>query len=79
VLEDSAVIDIEVLASNWRPVRLETELQELHNITGVKVSQFHGKPLTLLFDPDLHLQERHMQAHFEQVSQSVTLPVSPRE
>jgi len=60
-LKDDAIVDVEVLAPIWRPVRLETDVEELPNIARVRIRLARQRTLVLLFDPELPLQERQMQ------------------
>jgi NAD+ kinase len=60
-LKDDAIVDVEVLAPIWRPVRLETDVEELPNIARVRMRLVRQRRLVLLFDPEVSLQERQMQ------------------
>jgi NAD+ kinase len=68
VLDDDAVIEIEVIEPNHRPVRLETDIHEEQAIHRVIIAKSEEHSLTLLFDPEAHLHERNLQARLDPAS-----------
>ena len=51
MLPDNFDIDIEILDSTYRPVRLETSLTEVLGISRVQISSAYEHELMLLRDP----------------------------
>lgn len=64
VLPQNAVVDIKVLESSKRPVRIEAGQQSIHNVLQAKIWLDRTVALPLLFDPELHLGERIVQEQF---------------
>jgi NAD+ kinase len=50
VLDDQAVLDIEVINSQYRPVRVETSFEEIRNINRIKIFSDRDSVLTLLLE-----------------------------
>ena len=64
VLPQNAVIEIEVLETGKRPVRLEAGTQSIHNVAAAKIWLDPTTTSTLLFDPNEHLGERIVREQF---------------
>jgi NAD+ kinase len=64
VLPQDAVVEIEMLETAKRPVRIEAGAHIIGNAARVKISLDRKKTLTLLFDPDQHLGERIVREQF---------------
>jgi NAD+ kinase len=50
VLDDQAIVDIEVIDSQYRPVRVETSFQEVRQVHRIKISCDRDSLLTLLLE-----------------------------
>jgi NAD+ kinase len=50
VLDDQAIFDIEVIDSQYRPVRVETSFQEVRQVHRIKISCDRDSLLTLLLE-----------------------------
>lgn len=59
------VIKVEVLEAQKRPVSLSADFHEIYNVREVYVRERGDVSLTLLFDPDRHLNERILSEQFE--------------
>jgi NAD+ kinase len=68
VLDEDAVIEIEVIDPSHRPVRLETDIHEESAVQRVRIAKSEEHNLTLLFDPEAHLHERNLQARLDPAS-----------
>lgn len=64
LLPDTSVVEFEVLDPHHRRVSVSFDDQELENVRSVKVFQNTDRHLTLLFDPDHHLEERIIAEQF---------------
>lgn len=64
VLPHSSVVDITVLETDKRPIRLEAGPTVIHHISSVKIALDESVSFTLLFDPDQHLGERIIREQF---------------
>jgi NAD+ kinase len=64
VLPQNAVVDIKVLESSKRPVRIEAGQQSIRNVLQAKIWLDRSLAFSLLFDPELHLGERIVQEQF---------------
>jgi len=64
VLPQSSVIQIDVIETDKRPVRLEAGLTNIHNVASVRLWLDCTTAFTLLFDPDQHLGERIIREQF---------------
>lgn len=64
VLPQDCVIDIEVIETEKRPVRVEAGPTSLHNIATTHMKMDRTTGFTLLFDPDQHLGERIIREQF---------------
>ncbi len=64
LLNDSAKVIFEVLEPGKRPVSATADSTEVRDVARVEVLQDHGKPVTLLFDPDHDLEERILLEQF---------------
>ncbi len=64
VLPQDSVIDIEVLETSKRPVRIEAGASLIHNAVSAIIRLDRKKSLTLLFDPEQHLGERIVREQF---------------
>ncbi len=64
VLPQDSVIDIEVLESDKRPVRIEAGTQTIPHVAQAHLWLDREISFTLLFDPDQHLGERIVQEQF---------------
>ena len=64
VLPQSAVVEIEVLETGKRPVRIEAGTSVITNVAKIKIWLDRAKNTNLLFDPDQHLGERIIRAQF---------------
>ena len=64
VLPQNAVVDIEVLEIDKRPVRIEAGPQSVADMATVKIWLDRKTDITLLFDPEEHLGERIIQEQF---------------
>lgn len=64
VLPQSAVVDIEVLETDKRPVRLEAGPEMVRGVVRTRLWLDCTTAFTLLFDPDQHLSDRLMQEQF---------------
>ena len=52
VINDTAILDVAVLDPEYRPVRVETNLEEFPNLSEARISCFHDANMILLFDPE---------------------------
>ncbi len=64
ILPQNAVIDIEVIEPEKRPIRVEAGFANVPDIRAVKMEMETEKSFTLLFDPDQHLGERIIREQF---------------
>jgi NAD+ kinase len=64
VLPQDAMVEIEVLETKKRPVRIESGLSVIRDAAKVKIWLDRGKNITLLFDPEQHLGERIIREQF---------------
>jgi NAD+ kinase len=64
VLPQTTLIEIEVLETAKRPVRIEAGAMVIPNVTKTKIWLDRTKNITLLFDPDQHLGERIIREQF---------------
>lgn len=64
VLPQNAVIDIKVLESSKRPVRIEAGQRAIKDVLEARIKLDKSVSLPLLFDPELHLGERIVQEQF---------------
>ncbi|MDX2027051.1 MAG: NAD kinase [Alphaproteobacteria bacterium] len=64
VLPQDAVIEIDALETDKRPVRIEAGDAIIHKAKSAKIWLDRKKNLTLLFDPDQHLGERIIREQF---------------
>lgn len=64
VLPQSAQIDIKVLETDKRPVRLEGGGKVFHNVATASITLDRQTDVTLLFDPDEHLGDRIVREQF---------------
>jgi NAD+ kinase len=64
VLPQDSIVEIEVLQTSKRPVRIEAGAEVIANAAAVKIRLDRQKSLTLLFDPDQHLGERIVREQF---------------
>ena len=64
VLPQNAMIQIKVLESSKRPVRIEAGEQSTHQVLDARIWLDTKVNCTLLFDPDQHLGERIVQEQF---------------
>jgi NAD+ kinase len=64
VLPQDATVEIEVLETAKRPVRIEAGTDVIRDATRAKITLDRKKSLTLLFDPDQHLGERIIREQF---------------
>lgn len=55
VVNDHTVIEIEVFDPVYRPVRIETILQEVREVSSVRISSSHDKTITLLREDRPHV------------------------
>jgi NAD+ kinase len=64
VLPQGSRIDIEVLETEKRPVRIEAGSSVIRNAASASIRLDSSKSLSLLFDPDQHLGERIIREQF---------------
>ena len=64
VLSQNAMIQIKVLESSKRPVRIEAGEQSTHHVLDARIWLDATVNCTLLFDPEQHLGERIVQEQF---------------
>lgn len=64
ILPENAVVGIEVLEVNKRPVRLEAGLAVIHRAIQAQIQLDMKQQMTLLFNPDEHLGERIIREQF---------------
>ncbi len=64
VLPQDVTIEIQVLESGKRPVRIEAGDQATHHIAEAHIKMDKATSVTLLFDPDMHLGERIVREQF---------------
>jgi NAD+ kinase len=64
LLRQSAVVDIEVLETAKRPVRIEAGQTSISQVQSATIWLDSATSYALLFDPDQHLGERIMQEQF---------------
>ena len=64
VLPQSSAVDIKVLETQKRPVRIEAGVSVIHNAASATIRLSKDKCLTILFDPDQHLGERIIREQF---------------
>lgn len=64
VLPQDSMVEIEVLETQKRPVRIEAGAHIIRNANAAKIRLDRTKSLTLLFDPDQHLGERIVREQF---------------
>lgn len=64
VLPQSSVIQIEVIETEKRPVRVEAGPSNIHHITAARMWMDCTTAFTLLFDPEQHLGERIIREQF---------------
>lgn len=64
VLPRDSAVEIEVLESAKRPVRIEAGMEIVQNAVHAKIRLDRKKKLALLFDPDQHLGERIVREQF---------------
>jgi NAD+ kinase len=50
VVDERAVVEVEIIDPQYRPVRLETDFEEVPRISRVQIASDQGTPLTLLVD-----------------------------
>lgn len=64
VLPQSSVIQIEVLETDKRPIRVEAGLTDIRDVASARIWMDCTTAFTLLFDPDQHLGERIIREQF---------------
>jgi len=64
VLPQNALVELKVLESSKRPVRIEAGQKSIHNVLGARIWLDKAVSFPLLFDPELHLGERILQEQF---------------
>ncbi len=64
ILPQSCVIDIDIIETEKRPVRVEAGPSVVHGIVSARVWLDCTRAFTLLFDPDQHLGERIIREQF---------------
>lgn len=64
VLPQDSRIDIEVIETDKRPVRVEAGFANIHQVASASMALDRETCFTLLFDPDQHLGERIIQEQF---------------
>ena len=64
VLPQDSVIDIKVIETEKRPVRVEAGTQDIHHVASARISIDRDVAFTLLFDPEQHLGERIIREQF---------------
>jgi NAD+ kinase len=64
VLPQTSLIEIEVLETGKRPVRIEAGAGVIRHVASAKIRHDPTTQATLLFDPDLHLAERIIREQF---------------
>lgn len=64
ILPQSSVIDIEIIETEKRPVRVEAGPSIVHGIVSARIWMDCTTAFTLLFDPDQHLGERIIREQF---------------
>lgn len=64
VLPQNAQIDINVIETDKRPVRIEAGFENIHNVASAKIWLDKTVCFTLLFDPEQHLGERIIREQF---------------
>ncbi len=64
VLPQDSVVDLDVLESEKRPVRIEAGDQEIPHVARARIWLDQDVSFTLLFDPEQHLGEKIVQEQF---------------
>lgn len=64
VLPHNAAIEVEILESIKRPVRIECGITVIRQVAKAKMWLDHEKSIQLMFDPDQHLGERIIREQF---------------
>jgi NAD+ kinase len=64
LLPRSAVVSIDVLEPDKRPVSAVADFTEVREVGKVEIFEDRSVKLTLLFDPDQHLEERMLKEQF---------------
>jgi NAD+ kinase len=64
LLPDTAVVTVEVLEADKRPIAAVADHQEVRFVRAVDVRMDHGVALHMLFDPDHNLDERILREQF---------------
>jgi len=64
ILPQSSVIDIDIIETEKRPVRVEAGDNVVHGIVSARIWMDCTTAFTLLFDPDQHLGERIIKEQF---------------
>lgn len=64
ILPQNVMINIDVIETDKRPVRVEAGFDNLHDIASARIWLDTGSRFTLLFDPDQHLGERIIREQF---------------
>lgn len=65
ILPQRAVLRFIIREADRRPVSATADFTEIRGVTEVTVCQDPNTPLTLLFDPEHHLEERILQEQFQ--------------
>ena len=65
ILPQSSVIDIDIIETEKRPVRVEAGFLNLSHVEKARISLDCTKAFTLLFDPEQHLGERIIREQFK--------------
>lgn len=64
LLPDQSQVTFEILETDKRPVSAVADSIEIRNVTSVHIQQDKTKSITLLFDQELHLEERILREQF---------------
>ena len=64
MLPRDAVVGIDILEPDKRPVSAVADYTEVREVGSVEIREDRSVALTLLFDPDQHLEERMLKEQF---------------
>ncbi|MEM6665291.1 MAG: NAD kinase [Pseudomonadota bacterium] len=65
LLPNEAIVEIDVLDAEWRPVSAVADHTEFRNVARVRVTEDPKRSMVMLFDPDGGLDERVIREQFQ--------------
>jgi NAD+ kinase len=65
LLPHDAVVELEVLELEKRPVLAAADNEEIHSVVRVEIREDRSHPLTLFYDPEHNLEERIIREQFQ--------------